>query len=194
MKIGKVLLLWGALFGIGVQIGCASDSSNNSSNTSSDADSSEINTDANTDSDSDLGDDSGAAADSWVDIVDVATTGNESAYTFEVTFHSSDIDCTQFADWWEVLTEDGALLYRRILAHPHTEGKSGNPVMRSGGPVPVLSTDTVIVRGHMNNAGYIGTAMHGSVQDGFESAPDIGPDFAADVEDDNPQPDACVPE
>jgi hypothetical protein len=174
----------------GIQAGCASNASHVSSDSVPDSES-DHQTDTNTDAGSD---DGGASADSWVDIIDVATTGDEGAYTFEVTFYSSDIDCTQFADWWEMLTEDGALLYRRILAHPHTVGKSGNPVMRSGGPVNIPATDIVIVRGHMNNAGYVGTAMRGSVAEGFNSAEEIGPDFAADVENDDPQPDDCVPE
>ncbi len=202
MKLGSRLLSWkvsralsaAALLSAAV-FGCASDSADNGIR-----DSNPDGTDADTNTDAD-GDDSGGDAgeagetvDSWVDIIDVAAAGDEGAYTFEVTLHSSDIDCTEFADWWEVLTEDGALLYRRILAHPHTEGKSGNPVMRSGGPVEISPTDVVIVRGHMNNGGYSGAAMSGSVLGGFETAPDIEKEFAAEVESALPQPSACIPE
>ena len=50
-----------------------------------------------------------------------------------------------------MLSLEGALLYRRILAHSHVDEQ---PFVRSGGPVPVGASDIVIVRGHMNPGGY----------------------------------------
>jgi hypothetical protein len=129
-----------------------------------------------------------------VNIIDVTTSGSAGNYTFNVTFESSDIDCTQFADWWDVVTEDGTLVFRRILVHPHTVGLSGNPVMRSGGSVNISATDTVIVRGHMNNAGYIGIPMRGSVDGGFVQDPSIDATFAPDLAAEGEQPVECIPE
>ena len=88
-------------------------------------------------------------------------------YERAVTLETADIDCDQFANWWEVLTQDGALLFRRILTHPHTEEMSGNPFTRSGGPVEISGDQEVIVRGHMNNTGYVGKAQQGTVEGGF---------------------------
>jgi hypothetical protein len=130
----------------------------------------------------------------WADIIEVEMSGSVNSYQVMATFHSTDIDCTEYANWIEVLTENGELVYRRILIHPHTPPLSGNPVARGGGPVNVSADDVVIVRAHMNTVGYQGLAMRGSVNTGFESAPDITANFAADVESLDPQPDGCTPE
>jgi hypothetical protein len=124
----------------------------------------------------------------------VEALGSANSYNFSVTLETDDIDCSQFADWWEVLTEEGELIYRRILTHPHTEGLSGNPFTRSGGTVNVAPDQTVIVRAHMNNTGYGGMAMRGTAEGGFEPAPDIGPNFAPDVAAEGEQPGECTPE
>lgn len=142
----------------------------------------------------------GGANDSvpYANVVAVTATGSDDAYTFDVSVESADIDCTQFANWWEVLTEDGALSYRRILEHSHTDANgtsdadaSGNTFTRSGGPVPVGADTIVIVRAHMSTGGYNGAVMRGSVAEGFIQALDIDGDFATDVEDDAPQPTGC---
>lgn len=134
----------------------------------------------------------------YANVVAVTATGNDFAYTFNVSVESADIDCTQFANWWEVLTEDGALSYRRILEHSHTDANGtsdadapGNTFTRSGGPVPVGANTIVIVRAHVSTGGYNGAVMRGSVAEGFVQALDIEGDFAADVEDDAPQPTGC---
>ena len=48
-------------------------------------------------------------------IVSVASSGSNANYTFSVGISSPDTGCDQYANWWEVITEDGTLLYRRIL-------------------------------------------------------------------------------
>lgn len=135
----------------------------------------------------------------YANVTAVSATGSSGSYTFSVSVESADIDCTQYADFWEVLDESGALVYRRILEHSHTDENGttdpdapGNTFTRSGGPVAISEDQVVIVRAHMSNAGYEGMAMRGSVAAGFTAAPDIGSDFAADVEDDAPQPGACL--
>lgn len=140
----------------------------------------------------------GASALLYANVTAVAVSGTDGAYTFDVSVESADIDCTQFADWWEVLGEDGALLYRRILEHSHTDenGASdanapGNTFTRNGGPVPVGAQDVVYVRAHLNVGGYNGVVMRGTPSGVFTEALDLAPDFALAVEDDLPQPGEC---
>lgn len=141
---------------------------------------------------------SAPAAPPYANVTAVTATGTPSSYTFNVTIESADIDCTQYADWWEVLTEDGTLVYRRILEHSHTDANGssdpdapGNTFTRSGGPVPVSDGDVVVVRAHMSVGGYNGAVMRGSVSDGFTQATDLAADFAAGVEQQEPQPSGC---
>jgi hypothetical protein len=129
----------------------------------------------------------------YADVSAVTATGSPAAYSLAVTIESADIDCSQYADWWEVIDETGALVFRRILAHSHTDANgTGNPFTRDGSPVDIAEDQTVVVRAHMNLAGYVGKAMRGSVAEGFTDAPDVGPEFARDVEDDDPQPGGCL--
>jgi hypothetical protein len=138
----------------------------------------------------DAGGDDGTDGDALVaDVEAVSATGDEGAYTFAVALRSPDVDCDQYADWWEVLTPEGALVYRRILDHSHPHEQ---PFMRDGGPVEVSSTDPLIVRGHFHPSGYGGTAMGGTVAKGFAAAPEIGKDFAPGVESEEPQPKKCL--
>lgn len=141
----------------------------------------------------------GAGERPYAHVTAVFASGNPLAYTFAVSVESADVDCSQYADFWEVLGEDGSLVYRRVLEHSHTDenGTSdpdapGNTFTRSGGPIEIAADEVVIVRAHMSNAGYNGMAMRGSVSGGFSAAPEIEADFAADVEDDEPQPQACL--
>lgn len=122
------------------------------------------------------------------DVVDVSARGEPGHYTFEVTVKSPDTGCDQYADWWEVLSTEGELLHRRILAHSHVDEQ---PFARSGGPVAIDTDETVIVRAHMNTTGYGGQAMRGSVDEGFRPV-ELPDDFAVDVEDQEPQPSGCA--
>jgi len=124
----------------------------------------------------------------FADVLFVSTSGSQRAYSFVVTVSSPDIGCSQYADWWEVLTAQGDLLYRRTVSHSHILEQ---PFTRAGGPVPVWSWQTVIVRAHMSNVGYGGVAMQGSVLSGFEPTPYIAGDFAPEVETQDPLPEKC---
>jgi hypothetical protein len=135
----------------------------------------------------------------YAHVTGVAVTGEPGAYSFAVTIESADIDCSQYADFWEVVSESGALVYRRILEHSHTDENGttdadapGNTFTRSGGPVDVLADESVVVRAHMNTDGYNGMAMRGTAAASFVDAPDVDEDFAADIEDDEPQPGECL--
>jgi len=122
------------------------------------------------------------------DVLSVTVSGEANNYRFAVEIRSPDTGCEQYADWWEVITEDGELIYRRILAHSHVDEQ---PFTRSGGPVPIGPESVVIVRAHMHPRGYGGTAMKGSVKDGFHPIR-LGPDVAVHLEKEPPLPSGCA--
>jgi hypothetical protein len=128
------------------------------------------------------------AAAPTADVTAVEVRGDSADYAFEVTVESPDTGCEQYADWWEVVSPDGTLIYRRILAHSHVDEQ---PFTRSGGPVAVAADSTVLVRAHMNNSGYGGRTLRGTVDGGFDPA-DRPADFAADLQTAAPQPDGCA--
>lgn len=118
----------------------------------------------------------------------VKVSGEPGDYTFAVTIKSPDTGCNQYANWWEVLTEDGTLLYRRILAHSHSDEQ---PFTRSGGPVAVDAGQPVIVRVHMFPQGYSAQAVQGTA--GEELVPATLPaGFASELAAVEPQPSGCA--
>jgi len=121
-------------------------------------------------------------------VLSVQVTGNPGAYQFAVEIASPDTGCEQYADWWEVFTDDGQLLYRRILLHSHVDEQ---PFTRSGGPVEISADSVVYVRAHMNTTGYGGTVMRGTVRDGFEPA-EVEADFGSGLERIPPLPEDCA--
>lgn len=121
------------------------------------------------------------------DVMAVSVKGEPGAYNFSVTIRSPDEGCNQYADWWEVLNQEGELLYRRILLHSHVNEQ---PFTRSGGPVSIAADTTVIVRAHMNTSGYGGLVMEGSAAAGFEQQ-EISADFASELADTAPLPEGC---
>ncbi len=122
-------------------------------------------------------------------IENVAVSGNENNYQFSVTLSSPDTGCEQYANWWEVISEDGStLIYRRVLGHSHVNEQ---PFTRSGSGVDINATDVVIIRGHMNNTGYSTNAMKGSVSKGFTSTT-LDNDFAPKLSTLEPLPNNCA--
>ena len=101
----------------------------------------------------------------FANVLSVQVTGNPGAYQFAVEVASPDTGCEQYADWWEVFSEEGRLIYRRILLHSHV---SEQPFVRSGGPVDIAAVTVVYIRAHMNTVGYGDLVMRGTVQDGFK--------------------------
>lgn len=122
------------------------------------------------------------------DVTAVTVSGEPGAYRFAVTVRSPDTGCAQYANWWEVITEDGTLIYRRVLAHSHVDEQ---PFTRSGGPVDLEANRLVIVRAHMSTTGYGGQALRGRVATGFEPA-DLPADFASHLTAEAPQPQGCA--
>lgn len=125
---------------------------------------------------------------SFADIVSVRVSGSPGAYHFTVGIRSPDTGCERYADWWEVVSEEGRLLYRRILAHSHVHEQ---PFERSGGPVAISSTEQVWVRAHMHPDGYGGTVYKGSVRGGFRPAAPP-PGLAGALERQPPLPGRCA--
>ena len=127
-------------------------------------------------------------ANSFANVLSVQVSGNPGAYQFAVEVSSPDRGCEQFADWWEVVSEDGQLLYRRILLHSHVDEQ---PFVRSGGPVEIEADTAVFVRAHMNTTGYGGAVMKGTVQGGFEPV-EVQDGFGSELEKIPPQPEDCA--
>ena len=124
----------------------------------------------------------------FAEVLSVQATGQPGAYQFAVEIASPDTGCEQFADWWEVVSADGDLLYRRILLHSHVDEQ---PFVRSGGPVEIDADTPVFVRAHINTSGYGGAVMQGTVQTGFKPV-EVESDFGSDLERVPPQPEDCA--
>lgn len=122
------------------------------------------------------------------DVLSVNVTGDAKNYQFNVEVYSPDTGCDQYTDWWEVLDENGALIYRRVLLHSHVNEQ---PFFRSGGPVNIFPDTVVIVRAHMNKGGYGGRALKGSVSGGFQSF-ELEAGFARELEALEPLPADCA--
>ena len=88
-----------------------------------------------------------------------------------------------------MITTDGELVYRRILAHSHVNEQ---PLTRSGGPVELQETTHAIVRAQMNDAGYGGVAFSGSPAPGFAPEPSVTSSFAPELAEVASQPDSCA--
>ena len=97
------------------------------------------------------------------EVTKVEATGQPNNYTFSVTIDSPDTGCDRYADWWEVITPQGELIYRRVLLHSHVDEQ---PFTRRG-VVAIQPEDDVIVRVHMFSDGYSPQAQQGSIQSGF---------------------------
>ena len=121
-------------------------------------------------------------------VLKVEATGEPNNYTFAVTVNSPDTGCDCYADWWEVITPEGELLYRRILLHSHVKEQ---PFRRTGGIVKIQPQQKVIVRVHMFPDGYSPIAQQGTVESGF-SAVTLSQDFAASLASVEPLPKNCA--
>ena len=128
------------------------------------------------------------ASGSHADVKLVSVSGSPGSYSFSVTVRSPDTGCDKYADWWEVLSSEGRLIYRRVLLHSHV---GEQPFTRSGGPVNVRPDETIIVRAHMNDTAYGGVALRGNVATGFTQT-QLPPAFAKDIEEQQPKPQGCA--
>ncbi len=122
------------------------------------------------------------------DVLKVSVSGGQGAYSLSVKVESPDTGCGSYADWWEVVTERGELLDRRVLLHSHVDEQ---PFTRSGGPIDIQPSETVIVRAHKSTTGYGGTAMRGTIADGFVSR-GLSTQFGIGLESQGPLPTDCA--
>lgn len=122
------------------------------------------------------------------EIVSVTTSGDENNYTFSVGVLSPDTGCEQYANWWEVVSENGDLIYRRILGHSHVNEQ---PFVRSGGIVPINQNEIVIIRAHMNTSGFGVKTFKGSIANGF-NAFETSSSFATNLATVDPLPTNCA--
>ena len=90
---------------------------------------------------------------------EVGSSEGDSTYRFDVTVSSDDQGWEKYADWWEVLDEDGSRLGQRLLTHPHD---TEQPFTRSQSGIPV-GGEQVIVRAHDSQLGYCGATMEVAV-------------------------------
>ena len=121
-------------------------------------------------------------------VTSVVVTGESGNYSFGVTIESPDTGCNQYADWWEILDQEGNLIYRRVLLHSHV---TEQPFTRSGGPVQIAADTFVYIRGHMNNLGYGSLVFGGTINDGFETI-ELPSNFAINLAEVEPLPDGCA--
>ena len=125
---------------------------------------------------------------STAQVLKVEATGEPNNYTFAVTVASPDTGCERYADWWEVITPEGELLYRRVLLHSHV---TEQPFRRQGGIVKIQPQQKVIVRVHMFPDDYSSIAQEGTGKSGFTTVtlPSKFADSLASVE---PLPKNCA--
>lgn len=128
------------------------------------------------------------ASQAFAEVISVGVMGTAGQYSFSVGISSPDEGCERYADWWEVVSMDGELIYRRILLHSHVNEQ---PFERSGGPVGIGPDQRVLVRAHMNPAGYGGAAFEGTAGGGLQRVePDPG--FALELARTPPLPEDCA--
>ena len=128
------------------------------------------------------------ATNNTAQVLKVEATGEANNYTFAVTVRSPDTGCDRYADWWEVITPSGELLYRRVLLHSHVNEQ---PFKRTGGVVKIQPQQKVIVRVHMSPDGYSLMAQQGTVESGFSPSA-LPEDFAASLANVEPLPTNCA--
>jgi hypothetical protein len=101
---------------------------------------------------------------------------------------SPDTGCDRYADWWEVISPDGNLLYRRVLLHSHVDEQ---PFTRTGGPVTIQPAQEVLVRAHLHPDGYTSQAQRGNPRDGWAPV-ELPAGFADDLATQAPLPADCA--
>jgi len=119
--------------------------------------------------------------------VDIRGKHGEDEYTVRIGIASPDTGCEQFANWWEIVTPEGKLVYRRILAHSHV---TEQPFVRGASKVQLDKDQEYYIRVHMNNTGYSRFGHQGSITSSFRST-ELPEDFALELEKKEPLPKGC---
>lgn len=123
------------------------------------------------------------------DVVGVILAEDPAGHRLTVTVSSPDQGCAQYADWWEVLDSNGALLGRRILNHSHVDEQ---PFTRSGEPLALAPHQDIVVRAHMSNGGYGGRAFVGTLAGGLRSEEGMQTPHDAALARTEPLPTGCT--
>ncbi len=97
----------------------------------------------------------------WAGQADViaveAVSEGAGRWRFHVTVAHGDTGWDHYADKWDVVAPDGAVLGTRVLLHPH---EAEQPFTRSLGGVAVpAGTGAVVLRAHDSEHGYGGKEM-----------------------------------
>ncbi len=97
----------------------------------------------------------GTAGAGQADVVAVeAVSEGAGIWRFHVTVAHGDTGWQHYADKWDVVAPDGAVLGTRVLLHPH---EAEQPFTRSLGGVKVpAGTGAVVLRAHDSEHGYGG--------------------------------------
>lgn len=119
----------------------------------------------------------------------VSATAAAGAVAFQVSVASDDVDCGAYADWWEVVRQDGTLVTRRLTGAPHVEDQPWSDV---SAPVALDAAERVVIRAHFSTTGYGGQVWAGSLDDGFTPTR-LGGTFADGLATAEPQPEGCAP-
>ena len=92
------------------------------------------------------------------DVVGVeAVAEGAGTWRFHVTVAHGDIGWRHYADKWDVVAPDGAVLGTRVLLHPH---EAEQPFTRSLGGVYIpAGIDEVVLRAHDSQHGYGGKEL-----------------------------------
>jgi hypothetical protein len=107
---------------------------------------------------------SGAALAGEADVVDVSVTRTgDNTFSFSVTVRHDDTGWEHYADRWQVMAPDGAVLGERILLHPH---ETEQPFTRSlTGVVIPPEIDEVTIRAGDKVHGFGGAEMRVTLPD-----------------------------
>jgi hypothetical protein len=105
-----------------------------------------------------------AAAAGEADVVDASAQRTaENTYAFSVTVRHADAGWEHYADRWQVLAPDGAVLGERILLHPH---ETEQPFTRElSGVVVPESIDAVTIRAGDKVHGFGGAELRVTLPD-----------------------------
>lgn len=101
----------------------------------------------------------GLAVAGQADVVDARfEQASDGTYAFHVTVRHDDAGWDHYADKWQVVSEDGSIVYgERILLHPH---ENEQPFTRSQSGIDIPDDiEAVIVRAHDKVHGWGGAEM-----------------------------------
>lgn len=91
------------------------------------------------------------------DVVAVKVRPEGAGFSFEVTIQSDDTGWDKYADRWDIVAPDGAVLGSRVLLHPH---EAEQPFTRSLSGVAIPEDiKAVVIRAHDKVEGFGGAEM-----------------------------------